>query len=304
MTTWRIRRERVVERLRDACRYRVALVVADAGFGKSVALRQFLDGADDEAFYRVPPETGTLLGFLRGLTEALETVVPGAHLSLAMAHERAMQSPAPEVELSRWFSEHLREASVLVVIDDLHNATAASIGTFLANSIAAVPQSVRWLIATRPPAPFPVASWLAHGVIDVPLDEDALRFSEEEVAELAERGGTAPSRAFVAEVMRRSDGRPSAAGLALGLGERLTNVPPAATPLETYRALAQAVFDARPPRDQDFLRKTAVFAELDPDLLVAAGWPSDVGDGRFRYDGLFASFCSTCCGAKATSAKR
>jgi len=304
MNAWRVRRERIVDRLRAASEYPVALVSADAGFGKSIAVRQFLDGIDGYVFYRVPPETGTLLGFLRGLTEALETVVPGAHLSLAMAHERAMQSTAPATELARWFTEHLREASLLLVIDDLHNATAAPIEDFLARSIAAVPQAVRWLIATRRPTTFPIASWLAHGVTDVPLDEEALRFGDDELAELAERVGSPASSGIVPEVMRRSEGRPSAAALALALGEALTDVPPAASPLATYRQLARAVFDAQPAHGKVFLRKTAVFAELDRELLLAAGWPvgvvgdltgagafvDDFGDGRFGYDGLFRAF--------------
>ncbi len=305
MSTWRVRRERIVEQLRGLCSHRVALVIADAGFGKSVALRQFLDGAGDHVFFRVPPETVTLLGFLRGLTEALESVVPGAHLSLAMAYERAMQSTAPEAELTRWFSEHLREAAGWIVIDDLHNATDAAIGAFLASSIAAAPESVRWLIATRPPSTLPIASWLAHGAIDVPLDDDALRFSAAEVRELAERVGVPAPPEFVAQVMARSNGRASAAGLAIGLGAQLARVPPAATPLETYAALARATFDQHAAIGKAFLRKTAVFAELDPDLLRAAGWPGDAivdelsgagayidarGAGRFRYDGLFRAF--------------
>src|SRR5579872_6369536 len=104
MNRWRIYRERVVERIRSSKTNRVLLLLAEAGFGKSVALRQFLDGEHEPcAFYRVPPETTTLLGFLRGLTEALEPYVPGAHLSFTMAYERAMQSQTPFAELATWF---------------------------------------------------------------------------------------------------------------------------------------------------------------------------------------------------------
>jgi hypothetical protein len=122
---WRIHRERVVARIHAPVAQRVSLLVAPGGFGKSIALRAAFGTAGDAAFYRVPAETSTLLAFLRGLTNALEADVPGAHLSFAIAYERAIQSPSPASELARWLGEHLREAGTLrIVIDDLHNASA------------------------------------------------------------------------------------------------------------------------------------------------------------------------------------
>ena len=88
---WRIHRERIVARLHSSGAPRVSLLVAGAGFGKSIALRTIFGAARDVAFYRVPADTATLLAFLRGLTDALEADVPGAHLSFAIAYERAIQ---------------------------------------------------------------------------------------------------------------------------------------------------------------------------------------------------------------------
>ena len=92
MRRWRIHRERVVARIRAAAAQRVSLLVAPAGFGKSIALRSAFGAARNAAFYRVPADTATLLAFLRGRTDAPESDVPGAHLSFAIAYERAIQT--------------------------------------------------------------------------------------------------------------------------------------------------------------------------------------------------------------------
>ncbi|MBV8582650.1 MAG: hypothetical protein JO241_01535, partial [Candidatus Eremiobacteraeota bacterium] len=216
MNRWRISRERVVERIRRSKANRVVLLLADAGFGKSVALRQFLEqDKEPTVFYRVPPDTATLLGFLRGLTTALEPYVPGAHLSFTMAHERAMQSQTPFAELATWFGEHLRNTSMRVAIDDLHNAGADAVGDFLNAAIEASPRAMKWIVATRSSQAFSPATWLAQREMDWPIDESELRFTSGEVAQLAKSVELSLSaRAFDA-VLRLSDGWPSAVGIAL-----------------------------------------------------------------------------------------
>src|SRR5690348_13862842 len=63
-------RARMMERFSSAAAYRIALVVAPAGFGKSVAVRHFLRRAEMEhVFYSLRSEHSTLLGFARGLAE-------------------------------------------------------------------------------------------------------------------------------------------------------------------------------------------------------------------------------------------
>jgi ATP/maltotriose-dependent transcriptional regulator MalT len=287
---WRIHRERIAARLRRSADRRVALVVAPAGYGKSIAVRQSLDVAGGDAFYRVAPDTGTLLAFLRGLTEALEANVPGAHLSLALAHERAVQSRSPAGELARWLGEHLREAERLrIVIDDLHNASAPEIPEFLVAGIAAAPEQIRWLLATRDASALPVASWLAHGTCDVPLGETELRFEHDEIFALGAQSARALTDEQLVTIATRTNGWPSAAGLALTIGDGKVSTSHA-TPLQLYHDLARRVLDGLgEPR-----RSALVNASLYIDVPDASGGTSayldDLGDGRFRFDSLFRDF--------------
>jgi ATP/maltotriose-dependent transcriptional regulator MalT len=267
----RIHRERLVERIRRSADRRVALVVAGAGFGKSTAVLQSLTGNSGDAFYRVVPDTTTLLAFLRGLTDALDKAnVPGAHLSLAIAYERAMQSSSPAAELARWLAEHLREAALRIVIDDLHHAAASEVPAFIRATIDAAPESVRWLLVARDASALPVASWLAHGACDVPIDESVLRFTPDEMAALATAAVPDLPPARLEEIARLTGGWPSAVDLTLQLAGG--DLPPAgASPFETYRELARRVLDAVPEPEQTVLLESAV---------VAAA--SDAYDSLFR----------------------
>lgn len=320
MQRWRIYRERVVERIRRSSANRIVLLLAEAGYGKSTAVRQLLEGeSEPHAVYRVPPETHTLLGFLRGLTEALDAFVPGAHLSFAIAHERAMQSPLPHAELAGWLGEHLRGVSLRIAVDDLHNAADDAIGDFLARAIDASPSTVRWLISTRPSKTFSPASWLAQREMDWPIDESELRFTSGEIAELAKSGGLSLSpRAFDA-VLRTSDGWPSAAALALLQAETLPALEISTARSELYDALARLVFEAQSEEAQRLLLDTSVFATLELDVLGASGWHfkdaadapgwdapylEDLSEGRFRYDSLFRDFLLRTLKARGAEAYR
>src|SRR5581483_189610 len=118
-------RARINERLEHATRFPVTLIVAPAGFGKSVALRDFIQASGLEAVrYDVRREDGTLLAFVRRFTEALERVAPSAQASFPSMQERVLAADEPVRQLSDWFAEHLRDVSAALVIDDLHYAAA------------------------------------------------------------------------------------------------------------------------------------------------------------------------------------
>lgn len=268
MQPHRVERTRLVERLRRSAERRVALVIAPPGFGKSTLIRQARDVAGIDAFYRVPPESRTLLAFLRGLTSALEASVPGAHLSLAIAYERAIQSSSPGAELALWLSEHLRGASIRIAIDDLHYASAPEVPEFVQRSVEMSPDSVQWLLVLREGAKLPLASWLAHGICDVPIAEAELRFSPAEVESLAADVAPELAAAAVSEIAVRTGGWPAATALALQLGDAGTGTPLDAHAM--YDELAARVIDAIPQPERSRALKSAVLPDAFDDRLLRA----------------------------------
>ncbi len=108
-------RSRLNDRLARATRYPVTLIVAPAGFGKTVALRDFIETARlDAVRYDVSREDRTLLAFVRGLSTALEPLAPSARAAFPAMQQRVMAAADPLRELADWFAEHLRR----VVGDD------------------------------------------------------------------------------------------------------------------------------------------------------------------------------------------
>ena len=305
MSRWRIDRERIADVLDTLKHNRVVLLVAEAGFGKSITVRQHLERElQPYAFFRVPPETATLLAFLRGLTEALDPFIPGAHLSLTMAYERAMQSRTPFLELANWFCEHLRDASMMIVVDDLHNASSEHIADFLSRATDETPVGIKWILAARPTATFSAAPWLARGNVDWPIDEAVLRFTPAELSALAKHAKLNVSERTLKKVLELTQGWPSAAALALVRSEELERAENRSSRSELYQALAQALLERYDPATQELLLDTSVYNVLDGDVLRADGrWAQfqklfredgifidEIGNGKLRYDGELRSY--------------
>src|SRR5579875_2338000 len=116
-----ILRPRVVERIESAALQRIVLIVAPAGYGKSVALRQYLDSLEGEpqVRYDVREEHATLLGFLRGFADALHEVAPGARKTVSGAYEKSRSSKTPGVDLAMWMHAHIKAFAGVIALDDL-----------------------------------------------------------------------------------------------------------------------------------------------------------------------------------------
>jgi hypothetical protein len=104
-----IPRRRVLERIASAAMQRVVLIVAPAGYGKSVALRQYLDGVDGACVrFDIQPDNAGLLGFLRGFADALAEIAPDARTTVAGAYEKNAASISPGADLALWMHSHLK----------------------------------------------------------------------------------------------------------------------------------------------------------------------------------------------------
>src|SRR5581483_12320130 len=93
-------RARVNDRLARATRFPVTVLIAPAGFGKSVALRDFLETARLEAVrVEVARDDATLLLFARRLADALAPLAPDARAAFPAAQERIAAADDPVREL-------------------------------------------------------------------------------------------------------------------------------------------------------------------------------------------------------------
>jgi hypothetical protein len=85
--------------------------------------------------YAVRRGHAQLLGFVRGLAEAIEPIAPKAVKSIATAYEGAMKTDGPPMELAAWAHAHIKDFCGIIVVDDFHEACDADCSTSFAERI-------------------------------------------------------------------------------------------------------------------------------------------------------------------------
>jgi ATP/maltotriose-dependent transcriptional regulator MalT len=304
-------RARINERLEHATRFPVTLIVAPAGFGKSVALRDFLESKKIDAVrYDVRREDGTLLAFVRRFSEALEPVAPTALASFPSMQERVLAAEEPVRQLSDWFAEHLKDVRCTIVIDDLHFAAAdpASIA-LIADAIERTSGRIRWIIAARSDVGLPVATWVAYGRMDIPIGEDDLRFTTEEALTAAEQTEAKLDLQEIEALRHLTEGWPVALTIALRTRTRSSDIRTASfgTRELVYRYLAEQVFAALSLPQRAFALTSCILPAFDVEIAHLLGATSEflhdfrakvaflneISPGQYRYHDLFRDFLET-----------
>jgi ATP/maltotriose-dependent transcriptional regulator MalT len=270
-----IDRPRVVDRIATAAQYRIATIIAPAGFGKSVALRQFLSTVRSFVVYDVPSDATALIPFVRGFADALSDVVPALRRSLSTAIEGARNSEMPGRDLAAWAATHVRALDTLLVIDDLHvGEDDPEISKFIVALVERVKTGPRWLFSSRSPLQLPIASWLAYGESDLVIDAVDLRFDLAEAKRSARSTRIAVREDELTAILELTDGWPAALAFALRTSTRASDLRTvsAGTREMVYRYLAEQVWHSLDDRIRGFLRTAAFLPRLETRLAVAAGY--------------------------------
>ena len=303
-------RRRVVERIASAALQRIVLIVAPAGYGKSVALRQFLATAGDpQVRFDVLSEHAQLLGFLRGFADALGEIAPDARTTLAGAYERNAESLTAGTDLAMWMHSHIKSFRGIIAIDDLHLAQEdRSVTQFLSSLIERTKGRVQWVIASRSTQGLPIGTWLAYGESDLAVDEQDLRFSVEEAREAARAFRLGVRDEELYDLLQLTGGWATAMSFALRSSTRsvdLRNIS-SMTREMIYRYLAEQVYHTLNADERAFVEAAALLPEIDIPVMIAAGYDraaavlddlrqrvafiQEEGDGVYRLHDLFRDF--------------
>ncbi len=303
-------RRRVVDRIASAAMQRVVLIVAPAGYGKSVALRHYLDSlAEPHIRYDVLGENEGLLGFLRGFADAVAEIAPDVRGTLAGAYEKNAGSPSPGADLALWMHSHLRSYRGIIAIDDLHVAQGdREVARFLTSLIERTKGRVQWIIASRATSGLPIGTWLAYGESDLAIDEHDLKFSMEEAKEAARAFKLGVRDEELSELLQLTDGWATAMTFAMRSSTRsvdLRNIS-SMTREMIYRYLAEQVYQTLSSDEQQFIETAAMLPEIDLYVMVAAGFDQaaaviedlrarvafihEYEPGRYRLHDLFRDF--------------
>ncbi|MBN1177617.1 MAG: tetratricopeptide repeat protein [Anaerolineae bacterium] len=310
-------RPRVTQRLLEARDYRLTIVQAGAGYGKSTALSALAGEDCPLAWYHLASEDVDPLVFFLHLFYSFRAALPNlseAPLAILEGLRGSSDVPWPTVvDLLVNELAQRSDASICLVVDDVHLLSEAPGPlTILDRLIGRAPQNLHIVLSTRYPLDLPtLVNWRVRGEV-LEIDQGELAFTppeiaalfrdqyrifltEDEVEQLAvETEGWAIAlqlvwqglRGGAVSILPQTDGRPSGP----------------AHDFFTY--LAQEVFEQQPPDVQEFLLVTAVLRDMTAsicDCLRGAGdsvqilryllesglFVVDLGDDHLRYHHLF-----------------
>src|SRR6185437_10002129 len=142
----------VVQRLREAAAYRVAVVLAPAGYGKSIALGQLLEAIGSH--WRV--DVGMQMPTARFAAELSAALDAGAG-TIAVDGLDA-QDP---------------EAAVAVLVDRIEQTKTGT----------------HWIVASRSALGLPIGTWLAYRDCELIVGSADLKYSRDEIVDAALRLG-------------------------------------------------------------------------------------------------------------------
>ena len=281
-------RPRLLSRLAGAGGCRLILLVAPAGYGKTVLLRQWTQDMADAfpILWHTASEhdndPGYLLAALAGAVELSMPVAehlaagsPAVGTDLAPAAEEAARSPSYALEgLLRRAAQRVG-AGLWLVLDEAENLVAPRVWRALDTVLALPGFPVRFAIASRTAPDLAAVARLQAEECVLALDEADLRFSEDESAAFLAASGLSLAPGDLEWLMARSDGWPVVLRFLVQAGRKgaPANARQAMArisqggPLLDY--LAGQVLSSQPPHLQAFLRRTALLPYLHPALCNA-----------------------------------
>lgn len=269
-------RRRVIDRITSAAMQRVVLLVAPAGYGKSVALAQYLTSVSDPLVrFDVLRDHASLLGFLRGFADSVAEIAPDARTTLAGAYEKNAGSPNLGADLALWMHSHLKAYRGVIAIDDLHVAQDdREVTRFLSGLIERTKGRVQWIIASRSTLGLPIGTWLAYGDSDLAIDEHDLKFSVDEAKEAARAFRLGVREEELHELLHLTDGWATAMSFALRSSTRSIDLRSISSMTRDmiYRYLAEQVYGAFGERERRFLETASLLPTIDVATMVALGF--------------------------------
>jgi ATP/maltotriose-dependent transcriptional regulator MalT len=180
--------------------YRLALVSAPAGYGKTATLASWATEQSDEvAWLSCDPMDAEPTRFMSCLLTAISARWPGVADDAFVLLER---EGADTYDSAVAVANELATVDVrgTIVVDDLHLANPAP--TILTAFVEALPERFRFVAGTRSDPPLSLARWRVRGEL-LELRGDDLRFVAEELSEFFALQGVAVDVADL-ERLRRS----------------------------------------------------------------------------------------------------
>ncbi len=263
-----IERPRLLDRLEQASEYRITLITAPTGYGKTTAISQWARRTPiPVAWHSIEEHERDLPNLHRHALSALEDIAPGIEQALLPINDSSAG------ELAAAIAEYLRRTmvgSAAYVLDDAqHLSGSPGAETWLHTLTDRSPPGLHLVIASQGRPDLPYLDLVAHNQVTV-LDDGVLRMTADEIGWLAERTlGRLPSDDELDELISYLDGWPAGIMLALHpLHDSLADVLAHRTdgPRALFETLAEQMLRAQLPDLRHFLLTSSTLRRLTPEL--------------------------------------
>lgn len=300
----------------DAQNYRLTIVQAGPGYGKSTALAALPAAGHQTVWYHLDADDTDPLVFFSHLIYSFIAVFPdisAAPLAQLEAWERNGRI-TPWTPIVDTLINELTQSDphpLFLVLDDAHHLeNSPQIQQILDRLISHVPSHLHVILATRYPLKLPnLVTWRVRGEL-LEIGQAELVFTPNEIVNLfKEQYDLTLTANQVHEITTHTEGWAIALQLVgqwLKIGGKAT-LPEALARLsgsDLFAYLTQEVLAQQSPDIQEFLRVTAVFRQMTPDLCNDLRNANDShqhlryleenglfvvssGDGTVRYHHLF-----------------
>lgn len=276
-------RPRVTDIFTQAFDYRLTLLQAEAGYGKSIALAELAETVKPLAWYQVNEEDSDPLIFLLHLCHAFLQALPDLKGLPIHSLETwdGTQGPLPwrgmVDQIINALSIHL-DVPALLILDDAHVVTdAGEVAHLIDRLISLAPARLHILLSGRPVISLPSLSrWRAQGEVLV-IDQTTLTFTPVEIATLfADHYGLELSGEEVDALFTYTEGWAIALQLTW---QSIRSQAPVAVEFPIrwqtdsldalFDMLAREVFERQPADVREFLLVTSTLRDLRPEACDA-----------------------------------
>jgi LuxR family transcriptional regulator, maltose regulon positive regulatory protein len=282
-------RPRLTERLDEAARIKLTLVVAPAGFGKSTLLGEWVLQSDLPVGWLALDEgDNDPAGFLRYVIAAIRTVEPEIGEDALSLLRSPQQSPTRAVSTMLVNGLAAVPHDLALILDDYHAIENEAVHATLAFLLEHLPPQMHLVIASRTDPPLQLARFLAGGQL-TKLTASHLRFTNEEaVTFLDDKMGLELSAEHVATLEEKTEGWIAGlqlAALSLRGREDASGFISAFTGTNRYVLdyLVEEVLDKQDEGTREFLYRTSILDRLSGPLCDAV---TGRGEGQTKLEEL------------------
>jgi ATP/maltotriose-dependent transcriptional regulator MalT len=279
-----VSRQRLLRRMSDGLHCRLTVVCADAGYGKTTLVAEFVASAQIPAAWCQLEDSDRDIARLAAhlQTSLRDLAAEPSEKGPRRGESRKHKAVSVDILSAALIKEAVRIGSrpVLLILDDYDKVNQeADVDLLLGKLIENSPPNLHFVVVSRSVPHLPVARLRARQEYSA-LGEADLAFTPDETARfLRSESGLDLDDDAVALVHERTEGW--AAGIAMvsqslryGQHGRVMDIlaDPAASAWLVYDYLAEEVFDRQEPKIQNFLIKTSILGTL---TAPACNWLLD-----------------------------